>query len=150
MSRCESPLGQPCSLSVLVSFPVAMIEYSDKISLRQKVYPSPWGQISVLHRREIKASGVQSKWLGEQRTHVCVFGSLSRLSKGFIFFLFMCMCVCINSWRPEMQLEVQVPASCLSQVLGAELRSSARSARGLNTCSVDVRVLGSTSQLTAS
>lgn len=96
MSRCESPLGQPSRLSVLVSFPVAMIEYSDKNQFKAEVYPSPWGQISVPHLREVKASGVQSKWLREQRTHVCVFGSLSRLSKGFIFFLFMCMCMCVH------------------------------------------------------
>lgn len=105
MSRCESPLGQPSSLSVLVSFPVAMIECSVKIILRQKVYPSPRGQISVPHRREVKASGVQSKWLGEQRMRVCAFGSLLRLSKR-VYFLFIYVYVYVlNSWRPEMDIE---------------------------------------------
>lgn len=104
-----------------------MIECSVKIILRQKVYPSPRGQISVPHRREVKASGVQSKWLGEQRMRVCTFGSLLRLSKR-VYFLFIYVYVYVlNSWRPEMDIESPAAGgtgTCELPHLGAGSRPS--------------------------
>lgn len=83
---------------------------------------------------------------------VCVFGSLSRLAKGFIFFLFMCMCVCINSWRPEMDTEspaARGTGTCELPHTGAGSCTPVLCKISNTRSSVDVRVLGSTSWHTA-